>query len=413
MAGLRFLLVISILYVSSHPLFAQNLIPNPGFEEIFTQLEYQWVQPQGLYYHYEKADSTVNYSALTGKYVNGLCMYNYRPNEYLHIKLKEPLKEGVQYRMEVNAVLMRAKSHGWEAHQYIGVHFGDERLNTHIPGDLFLESHVNFKLPDENRFEWFSLVDTFIASGNEAYLTIGYLADTQVYEERQKRQDAFMAELESRYQATQKTEEEKEKLAWLYLPPDEQKKYLKEQRKKDKKNKEEEVPIIAGETLRELEYEEPKMNIKGIFSLRYYFDDFCLTEVRDEPIENPCLSSTPIEEIKQGRDITLQNVFFETDKAVLEDESSIQLEALKKLLDEYSNMEIEIRGYTDDRGAADYNFELSERRAETVLNWLRENGIEAKRLSSKGFGESNPIADNNTEAGRARNRRVTFYIISL
>lgn len=76
-------------------------------------------------------------------------------------------------------------------------------------------------------------------------------------------------------------------------------------------------------------------------------------------------------------------------------------------------MRIEIRGYTDDVGNDDYNLNLSSRRAEAVTLWLISKGINKERLVYKGFGESQPIETNDTEAGRSRNRRVTFYIIEM
>lgn len=74
------------------------------------------------------------------------------------------------------------------------------------------------------------------------------------------------------------------------------------------------------------------------------------------------------------------------------------------------NMTVQLKGHTDSTGPAAYNMGLSERRAEAVKNHLVENGIDASRLTTKGFGESNPIAPNDTAEGRAENRRVDFTI---
>lgn len=94
-------------------------------------------------------------------------------------------------------------------------------------------------------------------------------------------------------------------------------------------------------------------------------------------------------------------------------ELTFQLEALLKLMNDHPKMRIEIRGYTDNVGDDNYNLKLSSRRAEAVTLWLISNGIGQDRLVFKGFGEKDNIETNETEAGRARNRRVTFYILEM
>ena len=91
-----FLLLFFALFYSVSSLPAQNLIPNPGFENLFTQFEYQWVQPQGPYYHYEQPDKRHAHQAHGGDFNNGICMYSHEPNEYLHVKLLDSLLAGVK-----------------------------------------------------------------------------------------------------------------------------------------------------------------------------------------------------------------------------------------------------------------------------------------------------------------------------
>jgi outer membrane protein OmpA-like peptidoglycan-associated protein len=71
---------------------------------------------------------------------------------------------------------------------------------------------------------------------------------------------------------------------------------------------------------------------------------------------------------------------------------------------------VEIQGHTDSRGSDKYNQGLSERRANSVRNWLISNGVEPERMEAKGYGESMPIDSNRTRSGRAANRRVQFII---
>ncbi|MEM9052154.1 MAG: OmpA family protein [Bacteroidota bacterium] len=117
--------------------------------------------------------------------------------------------------------------------------------------------------------------------------------------------------------------------------------------------------------------------------------------------------------LEKGESITLRNVFFETSQSELLKESVVQLLALKRILEDNPSMKIELRGYTDNRGNDSYNMELSESRAKAVKVWLIEYGIEAQRLTSRGFGRKDPVESNETKAGRARNRRVEFFIVDM
>jgi len=80
------------------------------------------------------------------------------------------------------------------------------------------------------------------------------------------------------------------------------------------------------------------------------------------------------------------------------------------VLQQHANIRVEVAAHTDDRGAATYNMTLSNQRAQSVYDYLVRNGISASRLSSKGYGETSPIADNATSAGRAQNRRVELRV---
>lgn len=403
-------------------LLAQNLIPNPGFEEIFTEVEYQWVQPQGPYYHYQKKQSEAVIGPRSGNYENGICMYNMDPNEYLHVKLLQPLVKDKEYRLEVNARLLKSKSSGAEAQKYISVYFGKERLNTHIPGDLYFKPQVNLKLPDGERFEWFQMVDTFKAKGGEAYLTIGYFPHTQRLENKEAAQQAFLNQIDERYEMEQKKQAVDEDKAWLYLPPDEQRKFLKQQEKQQRRKKRDGKkkfdPPISQKRIEKSSGSYPSGNLGGdismeVFAVRYYFDDLCLVQLPVEDIEAMCYPDNKPETISAGRVIDLQNVFFETDSDDLLPESEYQLHALLQILEDYPDMRIEIRGYTDNRGDDAYNLDLSERRAQSVAKWLFDKEINENRIAAKGFGKANPIDTNETDAGRARNRRVNFLIVEM
>ena len=110
--------------------------------------------------------------------------------------------------------------------------------------------------------------------------------------------------------------------------------------------------------------------------------------------------------------ITLQGIYFDFDKATIKAESRPALEEAAKILIQNPTIVVEIQGHTDSVGSDKYNQRLSEQRAQAVVNYLVQDlGIEGNRLTAKGYGESRPVADNNTEAGRTLNRRVEFLIL--
>ena len=101
---------------------------------------------------------------------------------------------------------------------------------------------------------------------------------------------------------------------------------------------------------------------------------------------------------------------FEFDSAKLTDSVSERLDNFVNFLNEYPQAQVEITGYTDSSGSAVYNQELSERRAQSVADYLIAAGIDADRFTVKGLGEENPVADNSTHEGREKNRRVEVLV---
>jgi outer membrane protein OmpA-like peptidoglycan-associated protein len=108
----------------------------------------------------------------------------------------------------------------------------------------------------------------------------------------------------------------------------------------------------------------------------------------------------------------LRNVLFDTGKSTLKPSSYSELNNLVKGLQMNPAVTIEIAGHTDNVGGDDFNMELSQARAASVLQYLLEKGISANRLTSNGYGKTQPIASNDTESGRAQNRRTEVRIIS-
>jgi outer membrane protein OmpA-like peptidoglycan-associated protein len=111
-------------------------------------------------------------------------------------------------------------------------------------------------------------------------------------------------------------------------------------------------------------------------------------------------------ETERGLVITLGDVLFDTNKADLRPEVRSSLQKLAEFFKEYPERKAIIEGYTDSTGESDYNQNLSDRRANSVRNTLMDMGVSGDRISTRGYGETNPIASNATAAGRQLNRRV-------
>lgn len=118
-----------------------------------------------------------------------------------------------------------------------------------------------------------------------------------------------------------------------------------------------------------------------------------------------------IEEAKVGQSIVLNNIYFEVGKADLNTSFSSDLDKLIQFLKDNPDTRLEIQGHTDNIGNLALNAKLSQTRANSVVNHLTKNGINNKRLSGIGFGQSLPVASNTTTEGRAKNRRVVMKVI--
>lgn len=117
------------------------------------------------------------------------------------------------------------------------------------------------------------------------------------------------------------------------------------------------------------------------------------------------------EKIEVGQTVELKNVFFEFNKSALLPDSYTELNKVADFLKDNPTVEIELAGHTDNVGASDYNMDLSEKRAQSVKEYLVAQGISENRLSAKGYGMTKPVAPNDYDWGREKNRRVEFTIL--
>lgn len=140
----------------------------------------------------------------------------------------------------------------------------------------------------------------------------------------------------------------------------------------------------------------------------FYSENFKLTE---GTLLEPFKKDVPLNRIQPGKEVVLKNVFFETAKYDLKPKSRVELDKLVSFLNENSTLKIELGGHTDNVGSKKDNQILSDNRAKAVKDYLVNKGINADRLLTKGYGDTSPIADNNTEEGRAENRRTAFKVV--
>lgn len=140
----------------------------------------------------------------------------------------------------------------------------------------------------------------------------------------------------------------------------------------------------------------------------FYSESFFLEG--DHSVAEPYILRVGLSPIKVGEMMTLYNVFYETDSWELLGESLIELNRLYELLAENDNIIIEIGGHTDSSGSDKHNQVLSQKRAESVKDFLIDKGIDRERISYRGYGDSLPVSDNETSEGRRRNRRTDIRI---
>jgi OmpA-OmpF porin, OOP family len=142
----------------------------------------------------------------------------------------------------------------------------------------------------------------------------------------------------------------------------------------------------------------------------YYYQT--LLTVKSMQQEVTADASSIADELNKSGHMALYGIHFETAKATILPDSESVLGEVAKMLQQNPDIKVSVEGHTDNVGSATSNQTLSEKRAQAVVAWLTSHGIEASRLSAKGWGSSKPVEDNTTEDGRAKNRRVELVKVS-
>ncbi|HSX54628.1 MAG TPA: OmpA family protein, partial [Sphingomonas sp.] len=127
-------------------------------------------------------------------------------------------------------------------------------------------------------------------------------------------------------------------------------------------------------------------------------------------------AGTDVEVIRQGDDLILSmpsGITFDTDSSTVQPQFRPTLDKVADVLDRYNQTYVDVYGHTDSTGSDAYNQALSERRADAVASYLSMRGVESARLEALGYGETQPIASNDTVEGRAQNRRVEIKVVPV
>ena len=140
-------------------------------------------------------------------------------------------------------------------------------------------------------------------------------------------------------------------------------------------------------------------------------DNDGIADLKDQCPDSKPGASVDANGCELKKSFVLEGVNFVTGSDEITGASRSVLDQVAETLIRNGDVNVEVAGYTDDRGESSFNQNLSQKRAESVMAYLRSSGVSANRMRAKGYGEDSPIGDNSTSAGRAMNRRVELHII--
>jgi OmpA-OmpF porin, OOP family len=371
-------------------IFAQNLVMNPSFEmptdptvpitagEFNVSRAKGWTMPtksQATLYSSIPTIATLNramskwkFTAKEGDNVVGVTTYGVMASdtkkelrEYVQGTLNEPLTIGKKYYITYNVHFH------CEGTNNIGIYFSTKQIKTDSAYRLPVYPQINQKKVINYSKDWTTVRDSFVAREAYTHFTMGN----------------FFTNLE--------TTIESNKLNY-------HKAYL------DNIVIEEQQDSKMASKLLDMMVENTTTPPSTITT------NNPSTPINAGSVSDPKISNIPT--VLKGEILVLDKVWFQFNASALQTESSAQLNKLVLLMQKRPNMKILVKGHTSSEGGDDYNMKLSETRSLSVKQYLISQGIVGERIASKGFGETQPVATNDTEDGRQRNRRVEFEIMS-
>lgn len=377
---MKSVLILLLIALSLQTTLSQNLVLNPSFERFechgwrisSIELCANWMTPS-----YETPDYFTNACAedktvpipdrhwwgpqlpKTGNAYMGIIAY--RPDngqyekpirEHIEGTLSQPLKKGVRYTVKFNVSLAECSRMSLKN---LDLCFSEKKIKGKTLPALQPDYQVTFLSSGADTANWTTLIETYIAKGNERYFIIGCLD--------------YSRKVKYKKVSTTKAIQGPRKEAYYFI---------------------DDVSIV----------EEGR-------------DDY------EPPVEQPVITkssadtvkpSLPPAPLKIGVPIILKHIFFETGESKLLSSSFLALDSLVIILKTQPDTQIKINGYTDNVGSEENNLALSLNRSKAVFDYLVANGIDSVRLTYAGYGDKNPVATNTTDAGREQNRRVEFIL---
>lgn len=334
----------------------KNLVPNSSFENFRRKSSsirqaIPW-QEKGTIDFYQNPltnDTTVQKGAHSGYCYAGF-RFQKRYKEFLQVKLAEPLHRGTVYEFT-----MQVRLAFWSNAilKSFGILFS--KSGYHKPADAIKSNMIDTVCKKGGLFkgfQWFTIKGFYKADGGEKYMTLGNFAPS--IRKDMMRMNIFKLGFKESY----------------YFVDD--------------------IKLVKAKQVEE----KVEVEIVGP-NYRYDAEDSTLQVNAD---------------IKVGEKISLNNIFFENNRYYLLPESFVELNKLSQYLLRNPSIQIQINGHSDNVGLKFKNQKMSELRAREVFEYLIKKGVQNK-MYFKGFGSSQPIADNDSDIGRAKNRRVEFEII--
>ncbi len=354
--------IISILIAISGSYFAQetveiqkNLVPNGSFENyrkksssIRQAIPWQQIASVDFYQQPLSNDTSLQKGARTGACYAGL-RFQKKYKEFLQVKLADALHRGTTYELEIYIRLAFWSNTSLKSFGALFTKAGYKGQGDVLKTSLI--DSVSKKGSFINGYQWFKISGKYTADGGEKFLTIGN------FSAKIKKDIVRMNKFKFGF-----------KEAYYFV---------------------DDISLVKAKEVKE------KVKVEIVGSYYINAEDSVLTVKKD---------------IKVGEKVTLKNIFFENSRYYILPESFPELNKLAQYLLRNPSMEVQINGHSDNSGSKSKNQKLSEQRAREVFEYLIKKGVQNK-MYFKGFGSLNPIASNDTDAGKAQNRRVEFEII--